>query len=902
MDDAEPLISLEDELRAALSPALHLIELVGSGGMGSVYRARDPALRRDVAVKVLSPAMSTVPEARERFEREAAATATVAHPGVVAIHQVGRLPRSGTSFFVMEFIAGRSLQDAFPPGTQLPLDRARRIIGDLAAALAAAHARGLVHRDVKPANVLIEDGSDRVVIVDFGISTLSGDAASPTPDPRLTVEGTSLGTPAYMSPEQAAGERVTAASDVYNLGLLAFELLVGRHPFDGERTPMAMRAAQINRAAPQVAGARTDMDEALGALVDRCLAKSPAARPTAAAVAAALVGDARRAIEWPPPGLLGLRAAALDLRLVLWWFAGAGALLSCALLLATATSAWTGRGGGDVVFRVGLFLLPALVGVTTWVALFGASLWRSVSLMSSLLDARAQAYPWAVLAQVAIDRRDDTASLINRTGRYGLLDEESAKRIVQTTQLASASNLLAAGLLAAAPVMLLLLASSGAADVGKLLDRVATLAILVPPPLLLILDAALFAWERRKLGLGWRARRLFIQLPVAPSAVVRAWLLQVDRGEVAASRWISSYTLRRVAAYVVRLSVGSAGVLLSLSVLTHAGVYVGAANHGAKARSAAQTWIRSESQRTALADAESRFATAAPPPLVLVPALEAARTLLRGADPGESPMPRKFGGANDAVALIAAAGPLPPFWYADAMIGDLPIDQAIEFGVVNRINESYLREAKRLMDLGAADSVVILARRLLAFAERLGSDQPVFNLRLFARSTALEMLEVASRGNSTTPLAAQAAALREALEDIRSERLLRRRSLAALLPLSVDSVTRERLAALDPPRTSLEDATALAYGVCFSPREMLAGVGPERRRQFDAIVARAGSEQERIALRHVSAFLEVVDLPQLQWLAARRYALPAPARLPLPDRMRRAPLRLTICDAFNAIM
>ncbi|MBI1723107.1 MAG: protein kinase, partial [Gemmatimonadetes bacterium] len=195
--------ALAEELRAALAPGIQLLRPLGEGGMGHVWLARDPALKRLVAVKVLHPELANDPTSRARFAREAEAAAAVAHPGVVSVYQVGELPRSGTAYFVMQYVEGKSLQDEIKPGEAMPEPRARRMVGEVASALAAAHARGLVHRDIKPAKVMVDAESGRVVVLDFGISAALERRATPGAT-RLTAEGHSIGTPMYMSPEQAA--------------------------------------------------------------------------------------------------------------------------------------------------------------------------------------------------------------------------------------------------------------------------------------------------------------------------------------------------------------------------------------------------------------------------------------------------------------------------------------------------------------------------------------------------------------------------------------------------------------------------------------------------------------------------------------------------------------------------
>ena len=205
------LEALESELREAIAPGLQLVNRMGQGGMGTVFLARDPVLKRNVVVKVLSPELAHDATACARFAREAEAAAAVSHSNVINVHSVGELPGSGTSYFVMQHVDGPTLAEEFPAGTAVAEARAKRVIGEVASALAAAHERGLVHRDIKPSNIMIERDSGRVVVLDFGISAaITPEIASK--NTKLTVQGTSVGTPQYMSPEQAAGEDVTGQS------------------------------------------------------------------------------------------------------------------------------------------------------------------------------------------------------------------------------------------------------------------------------------------------------------------------------------------------------------------------------------------------------------------------------------------------------------------------------------------------------------------------------------------------------------------------------------------------------------------------------------------------------------------------------------------------------------------
>ena len=239
----------------------------GEGGMGVVLHAHDTRLGRDVALKFLTRLAHLDPAAAERLRIEARSLAAFDHAHIVAIHDIDEL--DGAPFLVLEWVPGRSLADA-APGRQWSEDEFLRVARPVAEALATAHTRGIVHRDLKPANVLVgEEGA--VKLADFGIARFR-DAA-----PALTRPNTTLGTGAYMSPEQAEGHEAGPASDVFAFGVLAYELLAGQLPFRGESLPAILHA--IVHATPvPLAAARPDVSPAFVALVDRCLAKRPADR------------------------------------------------------------------------------------------------------------------------------------------------------------------------------------------------------------------------------------------------------------------------------------------------------------------------------------------------------------------------------------------------------------------------------------------------------------------------------------------------------------------------------------------------------------------------------------------------------------------------------------------------
>src|SRR5262249_4391644 len=209
-----------------------VLEVVGRGGMGVVLRAFDEKLHRVIALKVLDSALASNGSARQRFVREARAAASGSHDNVIALHAVedtGPVP-----YLVMQFIHGKTLQQKLDAAGPLPVPEILRIGLQVAAGLAAAHAQGLIHRDIKPANILLENSIERVKITDFGLARAADDAS-------LTRSGVIAGTPAYMSPEQAEGEKVDHRSDLFSFGSVLYALCTGRPPFRAETAMAVLR-------------------------------------------------------------------------------------------------------------------------------------------------------------------------------------------------------------------------------------------------------------------------------------------------------------------------------------------------------------------------------------------------------------------------------------------------------------------------------------------------------------------------------------------------------------------------------------------------------------------------------------------------------------------------------------
>ncbi len=249
------------------------------GGMSEVWSAIDLELDREVALKLLAPHADPV-----RFEREARAAAALAHPNICTVYSYGET--DGRPFIVLEYLPGGSLESRLAGDRPLPDEESGRIAVEIAAGLAHAHGRGLVHRDLKPSNVLF-DGAGRAKIADFGIARLGEEAG-------LTAAGTVLGTAAYISPEQAAGERATPASDVYSFGVILFKMLTGRLPFETED---ALEAATLHRdrQPPPVTSIRPDAPPRLESVAAAALSKSPHDRPRDGRALLAELEDAVRA-------------------------------------------------------------------------------------------------------------------------------------------------------------------------------------------------------------------------------------------------------------------------------------------------------------------------------------------------------------------------------------------------------------------------------------------------------------------------------------------------------------------------------------------------------------------------------------------------------------------------------
>jgi serine/threonine protein kinase len=264
------IAALRPKLEAALGEQLQLGPLLGQGGFAAVFRAHDPFLERDVAIKVLDPSLAVDAALEEQFLHEARTIAAAEHPHIVPLYSADAT--GGLLYLVMRLLPGNSVQDRIREG-KLPAAEATRIALECARALAAAHAVGVVHRDIKPGNILL-DANGNATVTDFGIALV-------TSRPARELVGSTSGTPHYMSPEQSLGEQVDGRSDVYALGVVLYEMLTGECPFPG-RNATEVIAKHISAPIPKVSERAPETPVALVRLVDRMLAKDPAHRPTAA--------------------------------------------------------------------------------------------------------------------------------------------------------------------------------------------------------------------------------------------------------------------------------------------------------------------------------------------------------------------------------------------------------------------------------------------------------------------------------------------------------------------------------------------------------------------------------------------------------------------------------------------
>ncbi len=266
-----------------------LLDVIGRGGMGIVARAHDRQLNRMVAIKFLAPHLATSAAARERFARESRAAAAVVHPHVVPIHAVNG--KRDIPYLVMQYVTGRSVQDRIDLAGPLPVRDILRIAMQTARGLAAAHEQGMIHRDVKPSNILLENGVERVMLGDFGLARAADDAS-------LTRSGVIAGTPDYMSPEQAAGVAVDHRTDLFSLGSVMYAMATGHPPFRAERAMGVLHRICHDRPRP-LREVQPDLPPWLESLVERLLEKDPDRRFASASETADVLAQCLAHVQQP---------------------------------------------------------------------------------------------------------------------------------------------------------------------------------------------------------------------------------------------------------------------------------------------------------------------------------------------------------------------------------------------------------------------------------------------------------------------------------------------------------------------------------------------------------------------------------------------------------------------------
>ncbi len=357
-------------LQQALLGRYSIERELGRGGMGVVFLARDVALDRHVALKLLPPALAAKPGLRERFIREARTAAKLSQPNIVPIHTVEQT--GDLVWFAMAFVEGETLGERLRTKGPLTPNECARMLQEVAWALGYAHGRGVVHRDVKPDNIMLERGTGRAVVMDFGIAALASEVGS----------GEVLGTAQYISPEQAGGEPMDGRGDLYSLGVVAFLSLTGRLPFEAEDAA-GLIAKHLTMPAPPVASAAPGLPRKLAQAVDRCLAKSPADRfPDGEALAEAVGEAVERRRELPVPVRLWLTKGQESKVAYLVWYAGVGGFFG-ALVGALAGSV-LGSTAGVIVGIKAYVLTPLLLHLSN-------RLWRLRRLLAagySIEDAR----------------------------------------------------------------------------------------------------------------------------------------------------------------------------------------------------------------------------------------------------------------------------------------------------------------------------------------------------------------------------------------------------------------------------------------------------------------------------------------------------------------------------------
>jgi len=890
------------ELGKALAPSIHIRKRIGRGGMGIVFLGRDESLKRDVAIKVLTPDLAGDSTTRARFIREAEAAAAVSHPNVVSIYHVGVLPQTEVPYFVMQYVEGPSMAEA--AGRMLPEARVRRVIGEVASGLAAAHRRRVVHRDIKPGNIVIDGETGRALLCDFGIAAAGASHPARRSD-RLTSEGSYVGTPTYMSPEIISGDEAIDKSDVYSLGVVAYELLTGRPPFTGQA--VKVMAAHVHDEVPDLHALRADLSPEIVELVERSLAKNPADRPSAQSIVDHLLPGNRPALEWPPPGLAPLRRASAQLRFGLV----ALTLTCCAFLFAmyarpvpkvTETTGVRATETFDLARSVRA-VMPQVVATddelqeleivwgagsyATFVLLLLATSFvavQTVPTVRAMRMARRSGYPWSTIADVMSDMRRDGGDLLSGLGNYAFFSDRERNRVLRFRRF----RLVGIGVAASVAVVTLVAWSAGAVDAISVDPSGTSMAplwlALLPLAVLgacatLAIAEALQRRRRSQADEAWQGAHL------VNKELVSAWVVSAGR-RFAGSTGLSRYPLE-LAFGVVLLLVVTAALIIANAAL---GVAIRASAH----RSVALSWVttvsdtnyalawRSREQSLARAAAplaatalpldergQARFLSSIVPfssgTNVLLPRAAADSTLLvdsthraTRADFTEAiaRLPRPVTPPNffaiessvspEALATwraVAHAPPLPFFWpFRGGVARPEPV--AVNQGAINALAAANLGDGLRALAANDFTRAQLRARENLAVVRQLmRAGSPPFMALGAVTGDAADVLDYIGRARNDRNLVAEAAA-------IRGSGVFRATSASAGALFADPTylpVTRLVADTLLDPVTRVQLAQLAAAGFCENPREVLFGPSPARevlaRRAAEGVRDLAGADR-----------------------------------------------------------
>ena len=325
-----PMTDLIERIQSSLGPDFEVVRPLGEGAVARVFLAREKSLDRSVAVKVMRESIALDETARKRFLREARLSAKINHPNVVSVHRVGELEGDGLPYLIMEYIDGRTYEDALAATGPLSEDEVRDVLVEVSDALEAAHKLGIIHRDIRPGNIMRTRDGERVVLTDFG---LAGTLETGGESTRLTGAGEILGDVRYAPPEQLSGETIQPGSDIYALAVTAYELLTGKGPFPDDTKPAQLIKAHLTGEPKPLRELRFGASPLLEDVLIRCLQKKPEHRPAARVLAQRLTSGGEGEV---PEGAVGSFLSELKRRRVYKVGAGYGAFVLVVLAFVDA--------------------------------------------------------------------------------------------------------------------------------------------------------------------------------------------------------------------------------------------------------------------------------------------------------------------------------------------------------------------------------------------------------------------------------------------------------------------------------------------------------------------------------------------------------------------------------------